>query len=284
MNNSQDLIHAASPPGKWNSSHLKRIVTSAIGIPSLVILVLYGNSLLFWFLIASCILLGLMEFYNLLAHREIHCFRSVGLGLGLIISIGFWWHIPFLPYLTITLAVIIPLLVSLFIPQDISSVIPKILGTMAGVFYVAWLLSHLIWIHDLPQGKAMVMYLFLIVWAGDSAAFYLGRTFGKHKLSPTISPKKSVEGAAGGMLGSILISVMAHVTFLKHLSLGHIIFLGFFLNLLGQLGDLAESLLKRGAGIKDSGTLIPGHGGILDRIDSLLFAGPALYYYMSMLV
>lgn len=266
--------------GKWNSSYFKRVATAMVGIPLLIIVVYYGNLLHFRLLITGCILLGLVEFYQILAEAHIRCFNLLGLGLGLLTGIAFQRGNTFLPLsLIISLTVVVPCVGCLFHFHDISTMIPELFGTIGGVFYVAWLLGHLIWIRGLAEGKALIFYLLLVVWAGDTFAFYTGSHLGKHRLSPLISPKKTIEGSIGGMVGSIFVSVIAHFTFLKALSLGNSIFLGFFLNVLGQLGDLTESLLKRGAGVKDSGTLIPGHGGILDRLDSLMFAGPALFYY-----
>jgi len=267
---------------KWGGAHVKRITTAAFALPLLIVLIIYAIPFYFWLLLACCILLGLMEFYHLLNKNTTNSFTLTGLGLGLFISIIFFkGNIPsVLSTLLISLVVIVPFLIALTQAQDFSIVIPKLFGTIVGVFYVAWLLSHLLLIRVLPHGKNMIFFLLLVVWMGDTSAFYTGKFFGKHKLSPRISPKKTIEGALGGMFGSILVSPIAHFTFIKHINLANCIFLGFLLNVFGQLGDLSESLLKRGFRVKDSGTLMPGHGGILDRIDSILFAGPALYYYV----
>ena len=268
---------------KGKNSHVKRIATAGFGLPILIILIIYGTPFHFWLLLTICITLGLMEFYRLLAKNNTDCFALAGLGLGLLISIAFLkGNIPAVFPLIISLVVTIPFLISLTQGRDFSAVMLRLFGTIVGVFYVAWLLSHLIWIRAFPHGKAMILYLLLVVWTGDTAAFYTGHSIGKHKLSPGISPNKSIEGAVGGMIGSIAVSVIAHFTFLKQINLVHIVFLGFLLNLLAQLGDLTESLMKRGFGVKDSSSLIPGHGGILDRIDSILFSGPALYYYLAL--
>lgn len=270
------------PEKKWGGAHVKRIATAAFGLPILIILIIYATPFYFWLLLAGFILLGLMEFYYLLTKNITDCFTLAGLGLGLLVSITFFkGSIPSIPStLVISLVVMVPFFIALTQAQDFSIVILKLFGTIVGVFYVAWLLSYLLLIRVLPHGKNMIFFLLLVVWTGDTAAFYMGKFFGKHKLSPRISPNKSIEGALGGMFGSILVSAVAHFTFLKQINLANSISLGFLLNVFGQLGDLTESLLKRGFRVKDSGTLIPGHGGILDRIDSILFAGPVLYYYV----
>ncbi|MEW5801776.1 MAG: phosphatidate cytidylyltransferase [bacterium] len=267
---------------KKKSPYFKRIATAVLGIPLLVLLIYYGTPLHFWLLVTGCILLGLVEFYQIMAQANIRCFSLLGLGLGLLTSIAFQSESVAMPAsLVMSLAVIVIFLGYLFSFHDLSTVIPELFCTMGGVFYVAWLLGHLVWIRRLPHGKALIFYLLLVVWAGDTFAFYTGRQIGKHRLSPRISPKKTIEGSIGGIAGSVFISVIAHFTFLQSISLGNCIFLGFFLNIFGQLGDLAESLLKRGAGVKDSGKVLPGHGGILDRIDGVIFASPALFYYAA---
>lgn len=275
------MVTIIMPKDVRHSAHLQRVVTSILGIPLLVVLILYGTPLHFWLLIAACIVIGLIEFYQMLAQRDIFCFRLVGLGLGLFVSIGFWRaEIPFFLPLIVYLVVIIPLVIALKV-EDFPTILPKILGTIGGVLYIAWLLSHLIWIRGLAEGKSLIFFLLLIVWSGDAFAFYTGTYLGKHLLSPRISPKKSIEGAIGGLVGSMLIAIIAHFTFLRSITISNCLVLSLILNILGQFGDLAESLLKRGAGVKDSSQLIPGHGGMLDRMDSLLFAGPALFYYTN---
>jgi phosphatidate cytidylyltransferase len=264
------------------TGYFKRIATASVGIPLLVILIYYGTPFYFWLLITGCIILGLVEFYQLLAKANIRCFSLLGLGLGLLTSIAFFQrgnrYVPL--SLVVSLTVVMVFVAYLFYFHDLSTVIPELCGTLAGIFYVAWLLGHMIWIRGLSHGKALVFYLLLVVWTGDTCAFYTGSHLGKHRLYAPISPKKTIEGSIGGILGSILVSIIAHFTFLKSMSLGNSILLGAVLNVFGQLGDLAESMLKRGAGVKDSGTLFPGHGGILDRIDSLIFAGPVLFYLL----
>ena len=120
----------------------------------------------------------------------------------------------------------------------------------------------------------------LIVMTNDSAAYYTGSAFGKHRLYPSVSPKKSVEGAIGGLAGSIIGTLFAKYTFFPQLTLADAIVTALVIGAIGQTGDLFESLLKRSFGVKDSGTIIPGHGGVLDRLDSILFAAPITYYYV----
>jgi len=127
-----------------------------------------------------------------------------------------------------------------------------------------------------------LVFLYLVIWASDTGAFYIGTAFGRRRLYAKISPKKSIEGLAGGMLAASVIAMLCKVWLVPSAGFFEAAALGAFLAAFGTVGDLVESLIKRSAGVKDSGTLIPGHGGILDRMDSMLFAAPVLFYYLRM--
>jgi len=132
---------------------------------------------------------------------------------------------------------------------------------------------------DEEMGRDLVVLLLVVVWVGDSAAYYIGSLAGRHPLAPTLSPRKSIEGAVAGIAGGVGGAILGHFWWFHRLPIPHAVAIGLLLGVTGIAGDLAESALKRAAGSKDSSSLLPGHGGFLDRIDSLLFAGPALYYY-----
>jgi len=153
-----------------------------------------------------------------------------------------------------------------------------------GAVYVGGLLSFLVALRlkDAAAGRGgdLVMMLFCILWTGDSFAYFIGKSIGRHKLAPAVSPKKTWEGAIAGFLFSILAAVACHYSFVPQISLMDSAILGTLVGVLGQIGDLGESIIKRAANVKDSGGILPGHGGILDRIDSLLFGAPAMYYYL----
>ena len=131
-------------------------------------------------------------------------------------------------------------------------------------------------------GPNLIFFLLLVVWLGDAGAYYVGKRFGKHKLSPRISPKKTVEGFVGGVITSAITAIVIHLTFFPQIRLAHAIVVGVVLSISGVIGDLAESMWKRSAAVKDSGTLLPGHGGFLDRFDSILFTAPILYVYWAL--
>src|SRR5262245_34714052 len=151
--------------------------------------------------------------------------------------------------------------------------------SLFGVVYVGFLLPHFIWIRRGPEGAAWVFFVFLVAMLGDTAGYTVGRVWGKHKLIPHVSPGKTIEGSVGSLLGNICGAGLAWIWLLPEHSLLEILGLGLGAGFLAQAGDLCESTVKRAFGAKDSGHLLPGHGGILDRVDSLLFPAAFIYYY-----
>ncbi|HYC62571.1 MAG TPA: phosphatidate cytidylyltransferase [Thermoanaerobaculia bacterium] len=169
--------------------------------------------------------------------------------------------------------------------KSLEDSLPSSAVAVLATTYVGMLSGSLIRLHnDFPEGWKLVFFLLLVVWLGDSGAYYVGKQFGKRKLSPRISPKKTVEGLIGGITASVITALVIHFTFFPELPLIHAIIAGVLLSIAGVIGDLAESMWKRSAAVKDSGTLIPGHGGFLDRFDSILFTAPILYCYWTLIV
>ena len=153
--------------------------------------------------------------------------------------------------------------------------------TVFGICYVNWLLGHGFWLRDLPFGKQWVLLLIWVTWLGETAAYLVGSTVGRRPLAPVISPQKTIEGAVAQFCVSVVAAVVGQAWFFAALPREHAVAVGVLLGVVGQVGDLVESALKRSVGTKDTGHLIPGHGGILDRVDSLLFNTPVLFYYAS---
>lgn len=169
--------------------------------------------------------------------------------------------------------------------KSLENSLPSSAIAVLATTYVGMLSGSLIRLHnDFPEGYKLVFFLLLVVWLGDTGAYYVGKQFGKHKLSPRISPKKTIEGLIGGISASIIAAVVIHFTFFPKFPLLHAVIAGVLLSVAGVIGDLAESMWKRSAAVKDSGTLIPGHGGFLDRFDSILFTAPILYCYWTLIV
>ena len=163
---------------------------------------------------------------------------------------------------------------------NLDDALPSSAIAVLATLYVGMLGGSLIRLrNDFLSGWKLVFFLLLVVWLGDAGAYYVGKSLGRHKLSPRISPKKTVEGLAGGVAVSIVTALIIHLTFFKELPLLHAMIAGIILSMAGVIGDLAESMWKRSAAVKDSGTLIPGHGGFLDRFDSIFFTAPILYSY-----
>ncbi|GAK57706.1 phosphatidate cytidylyltransferase [Candidatus Vecturithrix granuli] len=263
--------------------HRTRVITSIVGLVVLLSLIGWGNPLIFWVAISSATVIGLIEFYKIIQARELPVYFYPGVFLGWLFSlaalVSSLFTVSSLTDFTLTLIVVAIFLYALLSRQTLSECIPALALTVFGIFYVAWLFNHLTFLRVLPHGKRFVFYLLLIVWSGDTGAYYTGSFFGKHKLAPLISPKKTIEGALGGTAASLIASIIAKLTFLPLLSYAHALILALLMAIMAQLGDLCESMLKRAANVKDSGTLLPGHGGILDRVDGVMFAAPVLYYY-----
>ena len=154
--------------------------------------------------------------------------------------------------------------------------------TMAAILYIGWMLSYWVQLRGLEAGKELVFLAMFTTFASDTCAFFVGGAWGKHALAPSISSGKTWEGAVGGLLSSIVVALILGVIFMLPFSYWLIALLGFIISIFAQLGDLAESLLKRNTGVKDAGKLMPGHGGILDRIDSLIFTGVIVYYFLEL--
>jgi len=166
----------------------------------------------------------------------------------------------------------------LFSTRELPARFEQIHRRFFGVVLVGFTLSHFLLLPDLPGWRSWVFAILIVVYMGDGAAFFAGTYLGKRKLAERLSPKKTWEGAAGGLLGSVAAMLLCRLLFFSALSLGEAILTAVLLAVSGQLGDLVESLVKRSCSVKDSGNILPGHGGILDRIDSVLFAFPAGYY------
>ncbi len=179
-------------------------------------------------------------------------------------------------------AVVGLLVLHLFTFQSIERAGVGLMGSCASILYTVCLLSFIPLIRGLPHGLSWIYFIMLITWAGDTGAYVAGRTFGRHRLYPQVSPGKTVEGAVGGVVFAIGAAFGAKLTFFPSLTVAECLILAPLLDVAGVAGDLAESLMKRAAGVKDSGGLFPGHGGILDRIDSLLFSSPLLYAYLDL--
>jgi phosphatidate cytidylyltransferase len=221
----------------------------------------------------------LSEFFGLPTFADDKQFKTFSIVSGTLIVLAVYlWGISGLTgFLLLTLLVLF--LLSVYDLKDLNSSLTRLGVGILGIVYISCLLSYLIPVRESDFGALLVLYLLTVVWSTDTSAYYIGKNFGKKKLLPLVSPNKTVEGALGGLAGGCFASLLFKIFFLDVFSLFDAILLPLLISSVSQMGDLFESYIKRWAGVKDMGSLIPGHGGILDRIDGLLFAVPVLYYY-----
>lgn len=269
---------------------MKRIITAVVVLPFLIASILISwLQLVFVLLIAAALLLGLLEFRRLARRRGMKPVdEAMFLGAAGLFVV-FYFNDSSQELLTLQLMVAILILLPIITltaatlrgaPFD--AIISSSGATILGVLYVVLLGGHLVALRTgFPQQLSahLLSFFFLVVMGADAGAYYVGRAFGKHKLAPKISPGKTWEGVAGGLLTGLLLAAVSHFWFFKNLPLKWALPLGALMTVLGILGDLTESALKRSVGAKDAAKLLPGHGGMLDRLDSLLFNAPLLYYF-----
>ena len=262
----------------------RRVYAALVFIPLFYALVRHAPPLAFFALVAVAALLSVEEFYRLYFRDEglPAAVMTFGFGATALILSSFQWP-GGISERTIVLAIVIgALLHRLCARRTVTHGLMDPAVVAFGPLYIGLCLGHLLLTRALPDGEFLIFGLFLITWAADTGAYYAGTSFGRHKLAPVISPNKTVEGLAGGLMAALLAVFLARAWFLPVLTVTDCVAVASLLTFSGLLGDLAESAMKRGAGVKDSGGLIPGHGGMLDRLDSLLFTAPAFYYYVSL--
>jgi len=266
---------------RWDS---RRVYAALVFVPLFYALVRYAPPLSFFALVAAGALISVAEFYRLHFREEglPDAVMTVGFGATALVLASFQWP-GRVSEQTVVLIIVIGALVHRLCGRRKAThglMDPAVVAF--GPLYIGLCLGHLLPTRALPEGEYLIFGLFLVTWAADSGAYYAGMSLGRHKLAPSISPNKTVEGLAGGLATAILAAFLAQAWFLPSWTMTDCVAVAFLLTAAGLLGDLAESAMKRGAGVKDSGSLIPGHGGMLDRLDSLLFTAPAFYYYVTL--
>ena len=259
----------------------RRVYTILVLAPLLYAVIRYLPPLAFSGVVVLAGGLALFEFYRLCFSDRSHSWL-IGVGLTGFALLILGTHRPdiIVPALLATLVGIMS--VPLFSRAPLEQSLRNGAMTLFGVLYLGLTLSTLSMTRLLPEGEWLIFFLLLVTWASDTGAYYVGTLYGRHRLAPTISPKKTVEGLVGGVIGAILVAYIARWWFLPELSGLDCLILGTLLTITGLWGDLAESAMKRSAGMKDSGGILPGHGGMLDRLDSLLFTAPVFYYYVTL--
>ncbi|MFZ5966553.1 MAG: phosphatidate cytidylyltransferase [Bacillota bacterium] len=259
---------------------LVRIITSLVGLPLLYITVSKGSILLkiAVFILAS---IAINEFFNAFHHIQIRPYKQIGAFSILLFffitilsptleKIMFWFFITVVTTLVLTIF------------KKKADIIAASI-TILGVFYIVFFMFHIVFFDELIEPRNLIWMIFITAWSTDTFAYFSGYFFGSRKLCPNISPKKTVEGAIGGIIGCVVVSgVFAY--FVVPSFLYQCVIMGFFASILSQVGDLTASIIKRYVGIKDYGKIMPGHGGILDRFDSILFTAPIVFYLSVFLI
>jgi len=268
---------------------MKRVITALVLIPLVLVLVFLGPrwQWLFTLAVAFVAALASWEFLGLAELAGATSPRTAVLAALLVLfAVNMEW-----PDRTMAVFGILclGLLVYCTFLRPVEQVMTDASASIFCLVYIGMTLIALPTLHELSNGPSLVAFLFCVVWAGDIAALYVGRAWGRHKLAPRLSPNKTWEGALGSVAGSLLVTggLLGLAALLQMWNSGALSYpedvwywlvLAVVVNIAAQVGDLAESALKRSAGVKDSGTLLPGHGGVLDRIDALLLAAPVLWY------
>ncbi|MEP6921190.1 MAG: phosphatidate cytidylyltransferase [bacterium] len=268
---------------------MSRIITAVILLPFLIASILIPRlQPLFVFIAAAALVLGLYEFYLLAKKRQINPDGVAGyLGAAALFTVFYFNEPGQLPDLMLLQVILIVLTIGTLMAATMrgapfDKMISSCGATILGVLYVVLLGGHLVALRTgfrQELSADLLSFFFLVIMGSDTGAYYVGRLLGKHKLAPSISPGKTWEGVAGGLIASLLMATLAHFWFFNELPLKVALPLAALMTVVGIFGDLTESALKRGAGAKDAANILPGHGGVLDRLDSLLFNAPLIYYF-----
>lgn len=270
---------------KGDDDLAKRIITSVIGIPLLIAIIAFGGIPLKIALIGVS-LIGVYEFYRAVnLNKEIKAINDLGY-LFVIVFSFILSNFSFQSYLLFTTAFIMSLFISMLLNHQKYN-INDVAITYIGFYYVCFLLSHIVMLRQISGGFIFVWLIFITAWGSDTGAYFTGSAIGKHKLAPKLSPHKTIEGAIGGVVLSTVLCIIYGFCIMKltntDISILNFALIGIAGSIVGQLGDLGASAIKRYTGIKDYGNLFPGHGGVLDRFDSILFTAPLVYYLVVLL-
>jgi len=258
---------------------MKRILTALLLIPLIAYVVLWAEFPVFLAVLSAAALLSYREYNAICAAYGFGAPGPLGYGAGMLLLI--WANQAWPPWFLVLVFAIGSLLMGMRAGEP-AHALPRAALLLMGVVYIFGCWKCAIPLREDFHSRHWLMYGLLLNWVGDIGAYYIGRPFGKHKLAPVVSPKKSWEGSIASVLTSVLLAGGYLWYFVPGLNPVAIIGLTIVANIAGQLGDLAESALKRGAGVKDSGGILPGHGGFLDRVDSTLFALPVVYGYLML--
>lgn len=260
---------------------LTRILTAIVGIP-IVLLCIYYGKLPYFIMFFVVIFFAVLEFYNIC--RKYKPLNILGILTAIIFYLALYTIDNQNLIATIAICSILLIFFAAMLRNNIENISASIAVTCLGAFFITWTLFHMVLIRNLEYGMQYIIFLFVNVWCLDTGAYFVGKNFGKHKLASLVSPKKTIEGAIAGIITAVIVSILCQKIFMQNIiSIKEAIIFAIIISIVGQFSDLAESLFKRDCNIKDSGNIIPGHGGMLDRFDSYLFAAPVFYYSILLL-
>ena len=263
-----------------DKQHLHRWLTAAVALPILAIIIALGPGWLLLILVVLVTAGGMMELLSLLVPETKSWVRIVTLATSLLLPLATYWK-GVLGLSTATVAVIfVALTIHLLLYAQQKAILQSLGAMVFAQLYIRVLLSHELLHFQVPSGRRWIFFLFFVIFAGDTGAYYAGHRWGRHKLWPAVSPGKTVEGALGGLLSSLATSLLVGKLLLSlgESGVSFLLSLGLVIASVGQMGDLMESMIKRVSKVKDASSILPGHGGLLDRLDSLIFAFPLTYY------
>lgn len=262
----------------------RRVKTAAVALPLIVLLLAYAPKWLFFILLLGVLGLIVNEGWTLFFGEQ-GGFLLKGPVWFLVFLLFFATYVGGVIALSGALTISVLVLVLLLFESGLEAEsLPRFALAILFIIYLPFFLAHLLLLWDLPEGRTLVAMVFMVTWGGDAFSYYCGSYWGKRKLSPQISPNKTVEGFLAGLFGGAFFALLLNWIGLLSIPWNEVIVLGLAANFSGQMGDLFESFMKRSQGVKDSGDIIPGHGGFLDRVDSVLFAAPVIYYAYALWV
>lgn len=263
----------------------ERLIAAAVGLVPVLGAILFGGVLGVQIIVFIALLIGLDEY----ARMAVPNYARLAFGALALVGGGFysllqWGDDPVLALAVLAVGGAMMMTGAMLRVPDTDEGAKVAVRLIGGLVYVPVMFSFLPFLRMLEGGVAWVFLVLVITWFGDTGAYFAGRAFGKHKLFERVSPKKTWEGAAGGMVASVLGALLVKWIGLPGVAWHHAVILGVLADAIGIVGDLVESMLKRAYGVKDSGWIMPGHGGILDRVDALLFTAPAIWLYARLFI
>lgn len=258
--------------------HLKRLIVAAVFLPAIYLYIMYLPSWYFLLLLMAISFLALSEFYSMYHVKGILRYTCLFLGIS-ILSASYFSKDLLLDVIFFSIMAIIG--IRLFVKRNPLSALHDLSTPLLGLLYIPCFLALQARLREF--GPEWIIFLYASVWASDTLAYYLGTWMGKRKLYIEVSPNKTVVGGAGSLIGGTMAALLLRAAIIPLLTVSSALLIGIMIGIISIIGDLVESMFKRDAGVKDSGAIIPGHGGVLDKIDGALFAGPMLYWILVVL-